>query len=161
MVDVLGVSNFEICCIFWCFGKVRSIWIIWWQQSYLFYMTWMNQWQFDGLVRDVWQWHVVSQICTVTGYNITIYTTCCINQKEHQQNTAFWSLLIWIHLRKCYLWKTPQKKHLPGSAITWSGQILIFHQPGFPWNFRGFLLQFTTIWGVFRSCFRSQKFHQT
>ena len=27
------------------------------------------------------------------------------------------------------------------------GQIIIFHQPGFPWNSRGFPLQFTTIWG--------------
>ena len=28
-----------------------------------------------------------------------------------------------------------------------SGQIIIFHQPRFPWNSRGFPLLFTTIWG--------------
>ena len=55
----------------------------------------------------------------------------------------------YIHLPwLCEYWNT----HL---ILHQSGQIIIFHQPRFPWNFRGFPLLFTTIWGE-NSCFRSR-----
>ena len=43
--------------------------------------------------------------------------------------------------------------HQWGQHQIWPNGI-IFHQPRFPWNFRGFPLQFATIWGPKNSCFR-------
>ena len=58
------------------------------------------------------------------------------------------------HVSHCRigLWDGSHVSHDCTCQLHVSGQIIIFHQPRFPWNFRGFTFQNATFLGANRSC---------
>ena len=82
-------------------------------------------------------WHCPAQMRTTLG----IHLDHCIQPPPNQNPWCF--LCSWDTLKR---WAKTKTWSMLGENIT--GQIILFHQPGFSCNKRGFPLLFTTIWGL-------------
>ena len=90
---------------------------------------------------------------------------CCTWKPRFNSFGTFYGHSKWIHFLECILickgivtqWECLsltqcRSKHFSNFPIEPSGQIIIFHQPRFPWNVRGFpllnhLLGWKLVWG--------------